>query len=874
MKTTTTGLCIEDRIRSMVRADYDAGVLQNTLPERYLPPQVAFFRITELARFWDDPQSGKEPLAERQQALITSLYGIRTPWAYVVLGDGGVSNVFIGLSCDDRGRKSYGQLLTAQLPGSSWRLDRPSKAIVETLSGFPLVSALSGNPSITRSGDQPADLGHPSAGIEVLLETMSGVRWAYLVLARPLTDQEVADDFNRVESELREMNSAYHRRGSAEENNNPVVARYVSLLEAAHRNLLQGQSQGMWDVQSCLLTESQIDCQRGTQALYTALGGPASVPQPFRIKTGSRNGIKGSSTPMITRLNTAELTMMTGLPQREVAGLQVTDYVAFGMSVGEFVEDGIALGKVMSGGTCTSRWYEVSMDSLCKHVFVAGVPGAGKTRTCLYVLSQLWREHKIPWLVLEPSMKSEYRALLRSTIGADVRVLTAGDETVAPLRLNPLEVPDGIHVQTHIGGLATIFKAAFAMEAPLPYVLDEAIHRVYEDRGWNFVTGTHPAPGAEAQPTLGDLLETCNRVVDDLGYESELKGNLKAALRTRLSSLMRGAKGRMLNVRRSVSMKYLLSAPTVIEFSAIGDDDEKAFLLGCILLKLAQHRQTEGLSTSGLRHVTLIEEAHRLLRNVSETAGSSTANPRRQAVETFSNMLAELRAFGEGLIVVDQMPSKLVPDVIRNSGLKIVHRLTAEEERTVVGGAMALNEAQTRFLAGLSSGQAVVYSDGSFNACRVSIPDHAGHEGYLRDNVSSAEVKELMKGRVQQEPVAASTLTSGVVCAEGNISSQCMETCPAGVCMPRSAVAAYACQHIGELEAAFKRAISEGFDSLWRFGNEIADTVWQNVERQEGGAFCAVMTVAGRLGMADGDIRMLRRNMARLWTNRRPGGVT
>lgn len=866
-------LGIEERIRSIRRADYE-GITHPDLPERQLPPQIAFLRIVELARFWDDPQTGGESLADRQQRLVTSLHGISSPWTYLILGESGNASVYWGVPCRDGETRAYEQRLSAQLPGSSWRMELSSAQILAKLVAFPVVAGISGNPSIATSDDGSSDRGQSGPGLEALFEAMAGVRWAYIVLARPLSDEELSANLRSVEEELLEVNSAHRRRGSSEESNNPQVTRYVSLLESSIEKLRQGQRHGEWEVQSYLMTDTMVDSERGAQALYGAFGGQDSEPQPLRVKSASRAGIVSVGTRMITTLNTTEVTRLASLPRREVAGLQVTEYVPFGMVGGDSGQGDIAIGTLMSGGTCTSLWFEVAKDSLAKHVFVAGVPGSGKTRTCLYLLSQLWREHRIPWLVLEPSMKSEYRALLRSSMGADVRVFTAGDESVAPLRLNPLEVPNGVHVQTHIGGLTTLFRAAFAMEAPMPYVLDEAIHRVYEDRGWDLVKGSHPASSSECQPTLGDLLETCDMVVRDLGYDNQLKGNLQAALRTRLSSLIRGAKGRMLNVRQSVPMEYLLSAPTVIEFASIGDDDEKAFLLGCLLLKLAQHCQTSGLATAGLRHVTLIEEAHRLLRNVPDSVGTSAANPRHQAIEAFCNMLAELRAFGEGLVVVDQMPSKLVPDVIRNTGLKVVHRLTAEEERQVVGGSMCLNEAQTRLLASLPAGHAVVYSDGSVNACRVCIPDHGGREGYLLQNLSNKEVGDLMKGRLSgPAPRLAPANQSETFPSDSCPIPECARTCPAETCTAKDAVERYIDSHV-LIEAAFRNAMTAGFEALWRIGSSGADAIWPNGERRENGPFCVVMTIARKVNMAERDMQVLRRNMTRLWSYQREGDAS
>jgi hypothetical protein len=868
---TTDGLSIAARIRKIARADYD-GIIHPGLPEREVPAEVTFMRILELARFWNDPDGG-ESLAKRQQRLVASLYGISCPWAYLVLGEGGITSVFMGLSSPEGEARSWGQRLAAQLPGSVWRVDRTAGDLLKTLAGFGVIAGISGNPSLPHEdGDKEASrLGGP--GLESLFESMAGLRWAYMVMARPMAEQEVADFLGRNEAELLEINSSHRRRGSSEEDNNPEVTRYVALLESANRRLIQGQKHGMWEVQAYLMTNNMADCRRGSQALHAAFGGPGSEPQPFRIKEGSRHGFGNTGSRLATRLNTAEVGALASLPRREVAGLQVVDHVTFGMAGSGESRADFALGTIMSGGTPTARWYEIQAASLCRHVFVAGVPGSGKTRTCMYMLSQLWREHQIPWLVLEPSMKCEYRALLRSAMGPDLMVFTAGDESVAPLRLNPLEVPHGIHVQTHIGGLTTLFKAAFAMEAPMPYVLDEAIHRVYEDRGWDFVTGTHPRGGDESQPTLGDLLETCNTVVEDLGYDRQLKGNIQAALRTRLSSLMRGAKGHMLNMRQPIPMDQLLAMPTVVEFSAIGDDEEKAFLVGCLLLKLAQYRQAEGLAPAGLRHVTLIEEAHRVLRNVQETIGTSVANPRRQAIEAFCNMLAELRAFGEGLVVVDQMPSKLVPDVIRNSGLKLVHRLTAEEERSTVGGAMSLNEEQRRFLSSLPAGQAIAYADGGTNASRISIPDHAGREGFLRELPTAAEVGERMRPRITAK--AKHTNTAGASMdfpSPGCPPFRCLSTCPADGCARRQAVHEYAARQAGSLDASFAEALSKGFAAVWEFGEQVSRAAFQESGLAANAPLCAAMAVASRTGMHEGDMDVLRQNLLRVRDGSREGG--
>jgi len=220
----------------------------------------------------------------------------------------------------------------------------------------------------------------------------------------------------------------------------------------------------MWDVQSYLMTHTQPTVSAGLRRC-TRLSAAWQRATAASHQGGKPEWHQRSRRRMTTRLNTSEVAVLASLPRREVAGLQVTDYVAFGMAGGASGPGDIALGSLMSGGTCTSLWFEILKDSLSKHVFVAGVPGSGRRRhACTCCLNSGGNTGYPGWYW--SLYEAEYRALLRSSIGSELRVFTAGDESVAPLRLNPLEVPSGVHVQTHIGGLTTLFKAAFAMEAP------------------------------------------------------------------------------------------------------------------------------------------------------------------------------------------------------------------------------------------------------------------------------------------------------------------------------------------------------------------------------------------------------------------------
>ncbi|MHB1318616.1 MAG: ATP-binding protein [Anaerolineae bacterium] len=215
-------------------------------------------------------------------------------------------------------------------------------------------------------------------------------------------------------------------------------------------------------------------------------------------------------------------------------------------------------------------------------------------------------------------------------------------------------------------------------------------------------------------------------LVPALGYEDEIAGNIRTALETRLNSLRMGAKGLLLDTPLSVPIATLLKEPVILELEGVGDDDEKAFIMGLILVSIYEHYQVQGQpATDRVQHVTVVEEAHRLLANVAPSVSSEAGNPRGKAVETFVNMLSEVRAYGEGLVIAEQIPTKLAPDVIKNTALKVMHRLVANDDRQVMGGAMNLDAPQLRQIVSLATGVAAVHGGGHYgddNPILIQVP--------------------------------------------------------------------------------------------------------------------------------------------------------
>ena len=413
---------------------------------------------------------------------------------------------------------------------------------------------------------------------------------------------------------------------------------------------------------------------------------------------------------------------------------------------------------MVGDGSQSRAPYAVTLPSLSRHAFVAGVTGSGKTNTIFHLLEQL-PTSGVPFLVIEPS-KTEYRSLLDTAgIGEQLHVFTVGDEQVSPLRLNPFEFAAGTPVSVHLDLLRSLFTASFGMWNPLPQILEQCLHRVYEQRGWDIVTSANDRLGPEglmtslAYPTLSDLYEEVEDTIAALGYSDEVTSNMRAALSTRIGALLIGGKGRLLDTPSSTPDSILFGRSVVLELEPMGDDDDKAFVMGLVLIRLAEFARSRGQSAL-LRHLVVIEEAHRLLANVAVSAGSEEANPRGKAVEAFVNLLAEVRAYGHGIVVADQTPVKLAPELIKSTNLKVAHRLVAEDDRVALGTTMAMNEAQVRGLATIRTGRAAVFSEGDDAPLLIEVPQRKSAADVWPD---ATRVADSMRELVPELPDATAT---------------------------------------------------------------------------------------------------------------------
>lgn len=416
----------------------------------------------------------------------------------------------------------------------------------------------------------------------------------------------------------------------------------------------------------------------------------------------------------------SEIVEIAHLPLRSYHGYQITAASYPRTAVLRHVgRDDIHLGEVVEGGTRTGKRLPYSARSLFGHALVAGSPGSGKTTASLNILRQLKEDHNMSFLVIEPAIKREFRSLISDRWAQPLQLFSVGDAHCA-LRLNLLQ-PQGMPLATHLGHVRALLLSAFAWVPPQQYVLEQALHRVYEDRGFDLTTGRNlRGDGTSLWPTLSDLEEVIPRVVSETRYDAEISSNLMAGLCTRIAMLGRGPIGQVLNSRRTTSIEELLAGPAVVELALLGDDEQKCLLMGALLIAIAEYRMSRGPAQPG--HLLVIEEAHRLLRNADTSRNDETANSRGQALETIANLMSELRAFNQGLLVIEQSPSQLHPSVLATANLKIALRTAGARDRVLLASELNLDEAQQSRLLFSAPGRGIVLGAGMPGPYEVQFP--------------------------------------------------------------------------------------------------------------------------------------------------------
>lgn len=549
-------------------------------------------------------------------------------------------------------------------------------------------------------------------------------------------------------------------------------AQYTELMTDKHcERLRSGRDIGFWNAGVYVLADTQDNVDLVTGMLRSVYSGDYTRLEPIRthlfksdsaletiknfnlvpilnpeanefVKDAEEWHTLGKAYQYVsTPVNTEELSLFTSLPRKDVPGIRfVKNAARFANNPGKGgnADDLVKLGNIVDTGILQNNSYTISVNALVRHSLIVGSTGCGKTTTCKTLINAVLDKQK-PVLIIEPAKDEWVRWAVKQNAEIDRMNLSAEEKErrkvvifepglsvfegtiLSQLHLNPFQpaaitgVP--IDMQTRCEKITALINATLPTGDILPVIMDEALYAYLKEQVEDFEE--EEMEQLRKYPLLEGALDVAKRVLVNRGYEQRVTDSFVAALETRFKYLTRGKRGKILNEYVSTSYEKLFNRNCVINLSKIPNAKDKALIMSMILLSLYEYRSSaytydeeyrRRAQANELMHLTVIEEAHNVLARPSASL-EGTGNPQQVVADLFSNMLSEIRSLGEGFMIIDQVPTKLIPDVIKNTNYKICHRMTAIDDCAVMAQALALREEQKGIIPTLEQGNVIIAGD-------------------------------------------------------------------------------------------------------------------------------------------------------------------
>lgn len=567
---------------------------------------------------------------------------------------------------------------------------------------------------------------------------------------------------------------------------NGFAIELMKMAESTIERLKIGRNIGMWETVISYSSDSKLAMDIIQGSLYSEIASEVpeilppvvfsyenAIEEQAIIPKGFFENEKDYKNNLCSLITSEEICGICSIPIENTFGFEINESKGYALNYLK-KENDKTLGYVCEyDNPLDNVPFGLSEENLNKHVFVCGITGSGKTNTVKKILESV----NEPFLVIEP-VKKEYR-----NIKKDIEVYTMGRPEINCIKMNPFYVPMGISLQQHIDSLKDLFSASFSFYGPMPYIFEKCLYNIYEKKGWNLTFGLHSYYLEKYKnnlseelfdnkkleefyktishkylfPNMQDLKEEVANYIKTMSYEGELKGNIEGAIKARIDSLCVGAKGYMFNTNDMFDFDIIFNQNSVFELEGLADDSDKAFALGLLIIYINEYRQVdkETNNKKGLKHLLVIEEAHRLLKNVSTEKNEDIGNPKGKAVEHFTNMLAEMRSYGQGVIVAEQIPTKLAPDVIKNSSNKIVHRIIAKDDQEVIANTIGIYPEDAIYLGNSKTGYALCHKEGMVQPVIVKIDEvesnNISDKNLYEKNIDE-KIKNINKSVIKNQP--------------------------------------------------------------------------------------------------------------------------
>lgn len=532
---------------------------------------------------------------------------------------------------------------------------------------------------------------------------------------------------------------------------NRAVMDLLAKLEEHIKRINSSQTFGMWNSACYMIADDVATATMGTSTLASLFSGDSQVaPRAYynqwdaanseerrkvleylqnlqhpvinltmmkEITDGSGKVSRSSyATERITpamMISGKEIPVLMGLPRKSVPGIVVDSMAEFGRNIPELwkrkVRRPILFGNIYHMGQRETTQTVLDLDSFASHLFICGASGSGKSNTTYNLLQKLI-ENRIPFLVVEPA-KGEYKIEFANLPG--INIFTADESAYRRLQINPFQFNPGIHIREHLDNIVQVISACWPLYGAMPGLLKQAFEKVYLDHGWDLDHSVRVANRGSKYPVFSDLAIAMEQIIDKSPYSAQTKGDYKGALLYRISSLCNGFEGQIFGRSVGIPDSTLFGKNTIIDLSSIGSDETRALIMGILIIKLRSYRKcTSSGPNSKLIHVTVLEEAHNILKRCSQETSTDSGNVQGAAVASLCRSIAEMRSNGEGFMIIDQSPGAVDEAAIKNTAIKIVMRLPSKEDCEDIGAALSLNDNQIRELSRLDIGVAAIFHAG------------------------------------------------------------------------------------------------------------------------------------------------------------------
>src|SRR5690554_449860 len=504
---------------------------------------------------------------------------------------------------------------------------------------------------------------------------------------------------------------------------NKKVSNFLDRLDKQIERLEQGKGVGFWNVGAYFISDEAQNSVIAANIYNGVIKGAESNFETAVVKTfnsinaNEREKVKEylqkyqipqlhNSGYLAQAITTDELTVQINFPHKSVIGLDVVEITPFGNNPEREVKNSIKIGKLYNYDQIFTNDILLDFNKFTSHIFVTGSTGSGKSNVTYNLIDKLCDEN-INFLVIEPA-KGEYKDEFGGR--KNVAVYGTNPSYTQLLKINPFAFPENIHVYEHIDRFIEILNACWPMEAAMPNLLKEAVEDAYISKGW-LLDESRCIADKKEYPLFSDLLKSLENVIENSNFSHEVKSNYEGALVTRVRSMTNGL-NKLIFTNSCIPDEDLFDKNVIVDLSRVASSEGKALFMGILFMKLNEYRiANKTQNNSALKHITIIEEAHNLLKRTSSEQSADGANLAGKSVEMISNAIAEMRTYGEGFIIADQAPGLLDMSVIRNTNTKICLRLPDFEDRKLVGNAMNLTEDQVKELASLETGVAAIYQN-------------------------------------------------------------------------------------------------------------------------------------------------------------------